>query len=457
MVSKVLFPVHEWVKGHPTYPILGEMLAAERLSVAELEQLRRQKLCSFVEYCYAHVPYVRTLMADAGIRPAQIRDPEDLALLPVMRKADVRANPDRLRSEIAGKLASFSSGGSTGEPLVFDLSKRRIASRVACRQRVSHWWGVSAGVPELAIWGSPLELKRQDRVRSIRDWVMAARLLSAYELNEVMMSRYLEIIASGRWRQIFAYPSAIYLLCLHAQKLGISLRKSGIRVIFVTSEVLYPHQRDLITEVFACPVANGYGGRDSGFIAHECPQGGMHVMADAVIAEIVDAEGRPVPPGEAGEIVVTDLYSEEVPFIRYATGDIGVASKRLCPCGRSLPLLESLDGRSNDAVVTADGRVMHGQSLVGLMMEVEGIEQFRIYQKDFDRFHLQIVSNQRYRSESEGRIRQTWSDRLRTPLQVTFEYLSQLPTERSGKLRHIVSELPAGRGLRNAQNAHISM
>jgi phenylacetate-CoA ligase len=286
---------------------------------------------------------------------------------------------------------------------------------------------------------------------------MATRLLSAYELNEAMMSRYLEIIASGRWRQIFAYPSAIYLLCLHAQKLGISLRKSGIRVIFVTSEVLYPHQRELITEVVGCPVANGYGGRDSGFIAHECPQGGMHVMADAVIAEIVDAEGRPVPPGESGEIVVTDLYSHEAPFIRYATGDIGVASKRLCWCGRSLPLLERLDGRSNDAVVTADGRVMHGQSLVGLVMEIEGVEQFRIYQKDYDRFHVQIVSNQRYRSESESRIRQTWSDRLRTPLQVTFEYMAQLPTERSGKFRHIVSELPAGRGLRNAQSVHTSV
>jgi phenylacetate-CoA ligase len=209
--------------------------------------------------------------------------------------------------------------------------------------------------------------------------------------------------------------------------------------------------------VVGCPVANGYGGRDSGFIAHECPQGGMHVMADAVIAEIVDAEGRPVPPGESGEIAVTDLYSHEAPFIRYATGDIGVASKRLCPCGRSLPLLERLDGRSNDAVVTADGRVMHGQSLVGLVMEIEGVEQFRIYQKDYDRFHVQIVSNQRYRSESESRIRQTWSDRLRTPLQVTFEYMAQLPTERSGKFRHIVSELPAGRGLRNAQSVHTSV
>ena len=117
--------------------------------------------------------------------------------------------------------------------------------------------------------------------------------------------------------------SAIYLLCLHARKTGRDLRRVGIRVAFVTGEVLLPHQRQLIEATLNCSVANGYGGRDSGFIAHECPQGGMHLIADAVITEIVAADGRPAAVGEPGEIVVTDLYSHEAPFIRYATGDIG--------------------------------------------------------------------------------------------------------------------------------------
>jgi phenylacetate-CoA ligase len=439
------FRLQERAKGHATFKILKEMEAADQLSATELEELGNERLGTFINYCYAHVPYVRTRMQIAGVEPAQIRKPEDLALLPLMTKTDVREHRNSLRSDLAGKLSSFSTGGSTGTPLVFDISKRRVASRVACRQRVARWWGLSVGDSELALWGAPLELTRQDWIRSLRDRLLSSQLLSAYEMNDSTMSVYLDIIERQRFRQIFAYPSAIYLLCLHARKQGRNLRRLGIKVVFVTSEVLYPHQRDLISETFNCPVANGYGGRDSGFIAHECPQGGMHLLADTIITEIVDSRGRQVQPGETGEIVVTDLYSQEAPFLRYATGDIGVASKRRCPCGRALPLLESIDGRSNDSVVAPDGRVMHGQALISLLMEIDGIEQFRIYQKKPDSLHVQIVRSERFRTENEDKIRRGWAQRLRAPLHVTFEYVPNLPQERSGKVRHIVSELPAGR------------
>ena len=457
LVWNFVFPLQERLKGHPTLRILQEMEAADRLSPAGLEELQKRKLQQFIQYCYAHVPYVKTIMQAAGAGPQDIRTPADLAHLPVMTKADVRRRRAELRSDRAGKLSSFSSGGSTGEPLIFDISKERVASRVACRQRVSRWWGTSVGDSELALWGSPLELTRQDWVRSLRDRAMASQLLSAYELNDATMSRYLDILEQRRFRQIFAYPSAIYLLCRHAQKEGRDLRHLGVKTIFVTSEVLYPYQRELIAQTFGCPVANGYGGRDSGFIAHECPQGGMHLMADTIIAEIVDAEGRPLPPGETGEIVATDLYSQEAPFLRYATGDIGALSTELCPCGRPLPLLAKLDGRSNDSIVTPDGRVMHGQSVVSLLMEVEGIERFRIIQKQVDHFHVQIVRNQSFAPGCEERIRRRWRERLRAQVDLSFEYLDKLPPERSGKFRHIVSELPAGQTVRAKERASVGL
>jgi phenylacetate-CoA ligase len=438
----LLFRVQERTKSHPTFAILREMEAADRLAAGELEQLRGQKLRDLIAYCYRHVPYVNTSMRDAGVEPSQIREPGDLVRLPMLRKADVRKHRASLRSDIAGKLHPFTTGGSTGEPLIFDLAKRRIASRVACRQRVSQWWGLSVGDPELAIWGSPIELTHQDWIRGLRDRLMRTRLLSAFEMNEATISRYLDIIEHGDYRQIFGYPSAIYLLCLQARKQGRNLRRLGIKVVFVTAEVLFPYQRELISETLNCPVANGYGGRDSGFISHECPQGGMHLMADAVITEIVDSEGRPLPPGETGEIVVTDLYSHEAPFIRYATGDMGALSPGLCSCGRALPMLERIDGRSNDSIVAPDGRIINSLALVYTLREIEGIEQFRIRQKALDCFHVQIVCNDRYRTEGEARVRADWTQLLRSRLDVRFEYLASLPAERMGKFRHVVSEVP---------------
>jgi phenylacetate-CoA ligase len=441
LIWNVLFRLHEQAKGHATYRFLRDMEAADRFSGEELEELRRQKLLDLIDYSYTHVPFVRLRMTQAGLKPSDIREPGDLALLPLMRKADARANREALRSDIAGKLSSFTTGGSTGDPLIFDLAKRRVASRVACRQRTSRWWGVSVGDPELAIWGAPVELTRQDWVRNFRDRFLATRLLSAFEMNEVTMSRYLDVLERGNCRQIFGYPSALYLLCAHARKEGRKLRRVGVKVAFVTGELLFAYQRELIADTLNCPVANGYGGRDSALIAHECPQGGMHVLSDAVILEIVDGEGRPVSAGESGEIVITDLYSHEAPFIRYATGDVAVLSARRCPCGRALPMLERVEGRSNDTIMAPDGRAINSLALIYSVRDIEGIERFKITQKTLTSFHVQLVQNGNYSSSSEDRIRKDWTQLLRFPVVVIFEYLPDLPIDRSGKFRHVVSEL----------------
>src|SRR6478672_11179817 len=103
------------------------MEAADRLSFPELERLRRDRLRELIAYCYTHVPYVRARMRDVGVDPSQIREPSDLRLLPIMTKADVRKHRPEMHSDIAGKLKRLTTGGSTGEPLIFDIAKRRTA------------------------------------------------------------------------------------------------------------------------------------------------------------------------------------------------------------------------------------------------------------------------------------------------------------------------------------------
>lgn len=113
---------------------------------------------------------------------------------------------------------------------------------------------------------------------------------------------------------LFGYPSALSHIAKHADKTGIKMHDLGIQVAFVTSERLYDEQRQQISSTFGCRVANGYGGRDAGFIAHECPAGGMHITAEDVIVEIIDPHGNVLPYGEAGEIVVTHLASKDFPL-----------------------------------------------------------------------------------------------------------------------------------------------
>jgi len=312
---------------------------------------------------------------------------------------------------------------------------------VACRQRAQRWWGLSAGDREFALWGSPIEVTRQDHLRRLRDRLFATDFFSAFNMSEQVMSAYLDRLCTGVYRMIFGYPSSICLLCQQARRQGRDLRGIGIQAVFVTGEVLFHHQRELITETFSCPAANGYGGRESGFVAHECPFGGMHIMADAMIVEVVDAAGRPVGPGEQGEIVVTDLYSGEAPFLRYVTGDMGALSSERCPCGRPLPLLERIEGRTTDFIVAPDGTILHALSAIYVLREIEGVEQFRIRQKSADTFHVQVVRGKGYQPGSEDRIRMGLQRRLRATLHVTVEYLPCLPPEPSGKFRYVVSDV----------------
>jgi phenylacetate-CoA ligase len=255
------------------------------------------------------------------------------------------------------------------------------------------------------------------------------------------MDLYLDEMERTGCQRIFGYPSSIALLCEHGRRQGRDLSKLGVRAVFVTAEFLWDHWRQLIAETFGCPVVNGYGGRDSGFVAHECPHGGMHITADRLIVETVADNGRRVRPGELGEIVVTHFDTPEMPFIRYRTGDMGALSSELCRCGRVLPLLERIEGRKSDFIVTRDGRLMHGLSLIYVLRKITGIEQFRITQKAVDDFQLELVTGRDFAPSSEAIIRSEFEQRLRGPVNVRIQYSSTMPASKNGKFRYVISEV----------------
>jgi phenylacetate-CoA ligase len=182
---------------------------------------------------------------------------------------------------------------------IFNIGKKWISHDIAAKWRATRWWGVDIGDPEVVIWGSPIELKTQDRLRYLRDKILRTHLLPAFEMSDSRVDGFIRTIRSVRPKMLFGYPSAIAHIAARARTTGRDMNDLGIKVAFVTAEKLYAHQRDLIQETFGCRVANGYGGRDAGFIAHECPQGGMHISAEDIIVEIVDAAGNPLPAQEA--------------------------------------------------------------------------------------------------------------------------------------------------------------
>jgi phenylacetate-CoA ligase len=447
-----VFRFQEFVKGHSTFSVLRDMKKAQWLPADQLRELQNRRLRKFIEEASANVPYYEELFRGSGVGAGSIPNATDLHKLPFLNKEIIRQNLERLRNRKARRIRRFSTGGSTGAPLSFYLGATRVSSDVAARMRAESWFGVSPFDPECAIWGSPVELTKQDRLRNFRDKVLRTRLFSAFEMSPETMTRYLDEMERQGCRRVFGYPSSIALLCDHARREKRDLGGLGVKAVFVTAEYLYDHWRTTIADAFGCSVGNGYGGRDSGFVAHECPAGGMHITADRLIVEIVDDDGRLLPPGQAGEIVVTNLDTPEMPFIRYRTGDVGALATHSCSCGRSLPLLERVDGRKTDFIIAPDGRMMHGLSLIYVVREVSGIESFRITQKRLTSFELEIVRNQQYDPTSEERIRSGFRQRLRAPVAVNIHYTESITPTASGKTRHVISEITSPLGLASIDN-----
>jgi phenylacetate-CoA ligase len=185
-------------------------------------------------------------------------------------------------------------------------------------------------------------------------------------------------------------------------------------------------------------VANEYGARDAGFIARECPAGSLHVTAEELIVEIVDDAGWPLPPGEEGEIVVTNLAGPEFPFIRYRTGDRGVLNAAPCACGRALPVLGHISGRANDGLVSVGGGWVHGSAVNHLMRDLAGLRAYRITQDTREQVQvllsLDAALPDATRDALGAHLRHLLGDTLRVEI-LTVDAIPPLP---NGKFRHII-------------------
>ncbi len=443
-VASLLFPLHEKLKHHDTVCVRKEMERTQWLSPERLRTLQVEKLRVFLAQIGQHVPYYRQLFRDRAFDPMTLGSVADLAGLPFLTKDIIRANTETLKSETAQDLARFNTGGSSGAPLIFFLGKERVSHDVAAKWRATRWWGVDIGDKEAVIWGSPIEHTGQDRVKMLRDALFRSTLLPAFEMSDEKLDEYVAWIRQRRPAMLFGYPSALTYIARHAKKRGVALDRLGIKVAFVTSERLYDEQRDIIQSIFGCPVANGYGGRDAGFIAHQCPSGGMHLSAEDIVVEILDTDGQPVAPGTAGEIVVTHLASGDFPFVRYRTGDVATLDEGQCACGRGLPMLRDIQGRATDFVVAADGTVMHGLALIYVLRDLPGIEGFKVTQHTRLQTQVQVVRGPAFQPDVVPKIVEGIKKRLGLEVDVTVDLVPSIAPEKSGKYRYIISHALPG-------------
>ncbi len=443
-IKHMFFPLYEGVRRWETVKCLRELEKTQWYSSDQIKEYKWNKLKSLLTHAYNNVPYYKNLFKYLDIIPEDIRSFDDFRQIPCTTKKEMRLNLRDFISKDAVKrgLIKMNTGGSSGDPLIFYVDRRRIAYDRASHIRARKWWGIDIGDKEIVLWGSPIELKAQDKLKNLRDWLFNTKLLSAFKTSEEKMVEYAEVIKKFRPKHLFGYSSSIYLFCKTMMKKGIDLKDVGIKVIFVTADMLYDHQREVIENFFDCPVANGYGSRDGGFIAHECPEGGMHITENIYVEFL---KGNIMAnPEEKAEVVVTHLDNYTMPFIRYRTGDIATYTEDRCPCGRGLDLIQSIEGRSTDFIITPGGKIMHALSIIYILRDIAGIDLFKVIQKRKDFLIVQIVKNHLYSNRHEEFISKEINKVMEDRIEVSFEYVTDIPYESSGKFRYVISEVSNG-------------
>jgi len=441
-IKHILFPLHEKLLGRPTLACLRELERTQWYPPEKIQAYQWQKLKALLRHAYENVQYYREKFEKLKVTPEDIQSFDDFSKLPFTTKKDMRENFAKFCAQNMKKseFIRMNTGGSSGEPLIFYVDKRRVSYDRAAHLRARRWWGIDIGDKEIVIWGSPIEISAQDKLKDIRDWFFNTRLLSAFKMSEKTMFEYANIIKKYRPKHLFGYASSIYFFSQFLRRHNIDLSNVGIQVIFVTADMLYDYQRDAIQEFFQCPVANGYGARDAGFVAHECPAGGMHITEDIYVEFIKD--NKPVGPEDRGEIVVTHLDNYAMPFIRYRTGDVARPEGKLCSCGRGLRLMGAIEGRTTDFIVTPGGKIMHALSLIYILRDLEGIEAFKVIQKKPDYLLIQIVKNNRFTSGTKQKIEEEINKMMEAKVHIDFQFTNEIPPEKSGKYRYVISEVP---------------
>jgi len=442
-LARGVFRAQEAAMRRPTFAVLAELERTQWLSRSEMLDYQTGHLNVLLQGALAHSPWHAARLQAAGLADAVRAGAvllTDLSRLPTMDKRDARDNVERLVWRGApGGVFPYTTGGSSGEPLIFYFGRARQAADAAGRLRARRWWGVNPGEREVYLWGAPVELNKTDRIKSLRDRLVNQLLLNAFEMSPARMDDYLRAIQAWNPKAIYGYASSLALLAAHAEARGSRPKLAALRVVSSTGEPLFPHQRELIERVFGVPVSVECGARDAGLMALQAPDGSLLQMSETHLVEVLDAAGN---PAEEGEAVITSLVSAAQPFIRYRTGDVVRRSGRTDPGGRGLAVLDAVVGRQTDFIVAADGRIMHALAVIYVLRAIPGVGQFKLIQHAVDRLEVQVVPDARWNDAAREAIQHGLRARLGTTLVVDLKLLETIAPEASGKHRYVVSHVP---------------
>jgi phenylacetate-CoA ligase len=216
-----------------------------------------------------------------------------------------------------------------------------------------------------------------------------------------------------------------------------------VKAVFTSSETLFEIQKETIEEVFQCKIFDFYGLAERVAFATECKEHfGKHLNFEYGITELLDNDNNPLSDGKRGYLTGTSLQNYVMPFIRYKTSDISSFMNVECPCGRKMPLIENVTTKMEDIVVTPDGKMISSSILTHPFKPLHNIVKSQLVQMKPDYITVKVVKGKHYNSADSQQLITGLRERLGGGIEITLEFVKDIPCEKSGKFRWIISKVP---------------
>ncbi len=433
LTENIFLPLGDFLLNTTYIKHLKNIRNIEKNSLVQNNSIQEKKLCQVLNYATKHSRYYQSLnvINKSGQHPTQW-----LNQFPVLKKKQLRENIDSIvtRNDLSS-LDSIKSSGSTGPHGVVYFDKNEISIPRAIQTLWWEWAGFQFGN---TILQTGISTNNRSKIKRIKDVLLKTNYVSAFSHNENEILEELRKLQHKNRDHFFGYASSLYLYAKIASENNIE----NVRFKSVSSfgEMMLPHYRSLIENVFNTKVFNTYGCSEGLMVAAECEHGHYHIMNTHVIVELLDENDLEIQEGEYGRVVLTSLDNFTTPLIRYEVGDIALKSSKMsCECGRPFPILGEVLGRTTELLKTPHGHFITVQTVVRVMKHVEGIDQFKFIQTTPDSFVLEYKPSNDFKKENLNDVVLFFEREIFEKLSISFEEKTKIEPAPSGKVQLIKS------------------
>lgn len=442
--KNITIPLYQTLKGTGYRKELDYIKKFHQKSEEQIRAYQFEKLNKLIRHAYNNVPYYHDDWRRIGLEPDDIKSLEDFEKIPVLTKTIIRDNADKFFSKTSDqrKLIKSGTGGTTDSPITIYFDIKRAKIKQAEMHYFREWFHWFDGDKQALLWGAPQDIPNINNLkyRLVNRMTNNKLFLFSSLLNDDTMGGFVKQLNDYKPDILQGYSNPVHIMARYILKHSIKIHSP--KSIVLTAEPCNASQRKTIEKAFNSEVFLFYGCREGGYVGIECNKHtGYHVNCSSIYMEFLN-NGKKALPGELGNVIFTDLYNFEMPFIRYQIGDLGSYSNDSCPCGSSLPIMNFFAGRETDVFITPSGSYVPGVSLCDRIIEdCQGIQQLQFVQDEVDSITVKIVKGPDYSDQDIKQLDDRLYSYFKNELRVIKEYVSDIPKEKSGKTRFCISNV----------------